>query len=176
MKVEEADERPENEVMNPYAPNESSVQMFNPYADSDLEPKLSFFAADVPTYAVPRIPKSIPSWQDVALNLLRKESKELQKHMRLVYNVQLEISPSHSACLFPTTRRWLKGEEYGFLIRHYFAYSKILRVHELCDQHHPHMVYKQPRHGALYFIRGLHLQDFGFPRVRIPTGARKTVL
>jgi hypothetical protein len=30
------------------------------------------------------------------------------------------------------------------------------------------MVYKQPIHGALYFIRGLHLQDFGFPRVRIP--------
>jgi hypothetical protein len=34
------------------------------------------------------------------------------------------------------------------------------------------MVYKQPKHGALYFIRGLHLQDFGFPRVRIPTGGR----
>lgn len=58
------------------------------------------------------------------------------------------------------------------MIRHYFAYSKILKIHELNDQHHPHMVYKQPKHGALYFIRGLHLQDFGFPRVRIPMGAR----
>ena len=34
------------------------------------------------------------------------------------------------------------------------------------------MVYKQPKHGALYFIRGLHLQDFGFPRVRIPMGLK----
>lgn len=48
----------------------------------------------------------------------------------------------------------------------------ILKVHELCDQHHPHMVYKQPKHGALYFIRGMHLQDFGFPRVRIPHGPK----
>lgn len=96
--------------------------------------------------------------------------------MRVMYNVQLEISPQHGACIFPVTRRWLKGEEYGFLIRHYFAYSKILKVHELCDQHHPHMVYKQPKHGALYFIRGLHLQDFGFPRVRIPMGVKPTKL
>jgi len=34
------------------------------------------------------------------------------------------------------------------------------------------MVYKQPKHGHLYFIRGLHLQDFGFPRVRIPMGVK----
>ena len=25
--------------------------------------------------------------------------------------------------------------------------------------------------GTLYFIRGLHLQDFGFPRVKIQTNA-----
>lgn len=114
-------------MMNPYAqlPNETSMHCFNPYAQNE-EPKLSFFAPEVATYAIPRIPKSIPSWQDFALSILRKESKELKNHMRLVYNVSLDVSPTHGACLFPVTKRWLKGEEYGFLIRHYFAYSKIL--------------------------------------------------
>jgi hypothetical protein len=88
--------------------------------------------------------------------------------MHMVYSQDLEIDRERGFCIFPVKTRWLKGEEYGFLIRHYFAYSKILKVHELYDQHHPHMVYKQPQNGALYFIRGLHLQDFGFPRVRIP--------
>lgn len=26
------------------------------------------------------------------------------------------------------------------------------------------MVYKRPHHGMIYFIKGLHLREFGFPR------------
>jgi hypothetical protein len=73
-----AEEKNNNfDVHNPYAvaPNESSVPIFNPYAQAENEPMLSFFGADVPTYALPRIPKQIPSWQDYAINILRKESK-----------------------------------------------------------------------------------------------------
>jgi hypothetical protein len=46
------------------------------------------------------------------------------------YNIDLNFDPSSGACLFPTSTRWLKGEEYGFLIRHYYAYSELLKLVE----------------------------------------------
>lgn len=47
--------------------------------------------------------------------------------------------------LFPCHKRWLKGEEYGFLIRHYYAYSEVLRLHQLSEKFHPHLVYEKPK-------------------------------
>jgi hypothetical protein len=43
--------------------------------------------------------------------------------------------------MFPIAKRWLKGEEYGFLIRHYFAYSQVLKKFECISERHPNSVY-----------------------------------
>ena len=66
---------------------------------------------------------------------------------------------------FPTQDRWLTGEEYAFLLRHFRAYrdqfpDKIL----VGTQEHPDQVYDSPKNGQIYFIQGWHLREFGFPR------------
>lgn len=107
------------------------------------------------------------------------------------YNQNLEIDSKTGAAIFPTEKRWLKGEEYGFLIRHHYAYSTLLKVFDCNTKHHPNSVYDQPKRkfkwlpknntyelicidGQLYFISNLHLQDFGFPRVRHATSNPQT--
>ena len=47
--------------------------------------------------------------------------------MRDVYHVDDKICPETKVIRFPCRERWLKGEEYGFLIRHYFVYSRVLK-------------------------------------------------
>jgi hypothetical protein len=42
--------------------------------------------------------------------------------MRTVYNISLDIN-KEGIVTFPIKERWLKGEEYGFLLRHYSAFS-----------------------------------------------------
>ena len=106
--------------------------------------KLSFFAEDKPVYAIPRIPSGLDSREDTAMKLVRKESIELQRYMRDVYHVEDKICPETGAIRFPCRDRWLKGEEYGFLIRHYYAYSCVLKEHRLSDKIHPNVVYERP--------------------------------
>ena len=106
--------------------------------------KISFFAKDMPVYAIPRIPRDLKTYQDTALKMVRTESKELQRYMRDVYHVEDKICPETGAIRFPTKDRWLKGEEYGFLIRHYYVYSNILKFHVLGEKNHPNMVYERP--------------------------------
>lgn len=79
--------------------------------------------------------------RDQALKILREESRELASYMLSSYSVNLEIDGASGACLFPASNRWLKGEEYGFLIRHYFAYSELLGLVECRDHEHPNSVY-----------------------------------
>lgn len=96
--------------------------------------KLSFFNPEKPVYAIPRIPIKLQSTQDTALQLVRLESIELQKYMRDVYHLEVEICRQTRAIIFPSTQRWLKGEEYGFLIRHYFVYSCVLKFYVLSEK------------------------------------------
>ena len=66
---------------------------------------------------------------------------------------------------FPTEARWLTGEEYAFMIRHYRAYSMLFPTEiKLGYKRHPNDVYEAPRNGQVYFIKGWHLREFGFPR------------
>jgi hypothetical protein len=66
---------------------------------------------------------------------------------------------------FPTEARWLNGEEYTFLLRHYRAYQHLYPEDVLLgDKCHPQQVYNCPRNGQIYFIKGWHLREFGFPR------------
>lgn len=107
--------------------------------------KLSFFLQDMPVYAIKRIPCGLESTADTALRLVRKESPELQRYMRDVYQKDDDkICKETGAIRFPCKDRWLKGEEYGFLIRHYFVYTRILKFHILSEKYHPNMVYERP--------------------------------
>ena len=66
---------------------------------------------------------------------------------------------------FPTEKRWLTGDEYAFLLRHYKAYSEVFSEEIVTGFHkHPDQVYTMPRNGQIYFIKGWHLREFGFPR------------
>jgi hypothetical protein len=65
----------------------------------------------------------------------------LASYIQSQYNQTLEIDPESGAALFPTQKRWLKGEEYGFLIRHYYAYSTLLNHYNVNDREHPNSVY-----------------------------------
>ena len=111
--------------------------------------KLSFFSQDKPVYAIPRIPCGLESTADTALKLVRKESIELQRYMRDVYHVEDKICKETGAIRFPCSTRWLKGEEYGFLIRHYYVYSNVLKFHELSEKEHPKGVYNSPKGKCL---------------------------
>lgn len=47
--------------------------------------------------------------------------------------------------MFPSEERWLNGEEYAFLIRHYRAYSLAFPGQmTVTDAQHPDSVYDQP--------------------------------
>lgn len=75
---------------------------------------------------------------------------------------------------FPLENRWLNGEEYAFLLRHYRAVCEQSGgAISVTDLSHPDSVYDQPKSkshpltftdGQIYFIRGWHLREFGFPR------------
>ena len=66
---------------------------------------------------------------------------------------------------FPTSQRWLNGEEYAFLLRHHKAYHALSPEEVLISEGaHPSTVYDLPRNGQIYFISGWHLREFGFPR------------
>jgi hypothetical protein len=81
------------------------------------------------------------------------------------YNIHLEIDPELGYIKnFPFRQRWLRGEEYGFLCRHYYAYSHLIKMFGLKDNDHQEEIYHQPRYGQFYFIKNMHLQFFGFPR------------
>ena len=128
--------------------------------------KLSFFSLDMPVYAIPRIPCGLESTADTALKLVRKESIELQRYMRDVYHVDDKICDKTGAIMFPCRDRWLKGEEYGFLIRYYFVYSRVLKFHILSEKYHPNIVYERPEGKYTEFFILLVI-------LSVPTGARE---
>ena len=66
--------------------------------------------------------------------------------------------------MLPTQHRWLDGLEYAFLLRHHLAYTSAYPEMTLTDLNHPNQAYSQPTNGLVYFIRGWHLREFGFPR------------
>lgn len=96
---------------------------------------------------------------------MRDESALLVEFMLVTYNIRLQRN-ENGIVLFPFHQRWLRGEEYGFLCRHYYAYTEVLKMVQMSpeEQTHPDEIYNDPQYGQFYFIRSLHLQYFGFPR------------
>lgn len=110
------------------------------------------------------------------MDLLATESAELYPEFKdihkdhckhFVFNKfsAAEIDVNTKVLIFPTTERWLNGEEYAFLLRHYKAYNSLYPTEMLLNTRtHPQQVYDSPRNGQIYFIKGWHLREFGFPR------------
>ena len=79
------------------------------------------------------------------MNILRRESVLLKKYMMRTYNIVLEIDPVDQYIKqFPFGKRWLRGEEYGFLCRHYYAYSHLTNQFQIVEGNHPEEIYHEP--------------------------------
>lgn len=57
-----------------------------------------------------------------------------------------KLNPETRLIDFPLSERWMNGEEYAFLIRHYLAYAKMFPDQiSISNCGHPEDVYEQPR-------------------------------
>jgi len=105
-----------------------------------------------------------------------REAKMLSEYMVEAYGVKPYKRDKNGVVLFPLTERWLRGEEYGFLLRHYKTYCN-LGYFKVFEREQDPLVYQRPRSkpiqfkpkildGHLYYIKGFHMREFGFPRLR----------
>eukprot|EP00347_Sterkiella_histriomuscorum_P006834 403351254 len=101
-------------------------------------------------------------------NMVRyhREAKVFMKYISEEFKIQdqYEFDPN-GLILFPLNKRWLKGEEYGFILRHYKTYNHFGYYNVNYQQQDPE-VYERPYNGLVYFIKGFHLREFGFPRLK----------
>jgi hypothetical protein len=56
-----------------------------------------------------------------------KEAQILIEYMKDVYGTKPYIIDSKGLIIFPLKERWLRGEEYGFLLRHYKTYNALAK-------------------------------------------------
>ena len=62
---------------------------------------------------------------DKNLNQYKKEAQVLIEYMKDIYRINGYIIDSKGLIRFPVKERWLRGEEYGFLLRHYKTYEAL---------------------------------------------------
>jgi hypothetical protein len=68
--------------------------------------------------------KTIYPEYDPNMVLIRKEGAILKDYLWKMYGIQVDIAKNGLLDL-PLKERWLKGEEYGFILRHYKTYSRL---------------------------------------------------
>ena len=58
------------------------------------------------------------------MRILRNESQKMKAYMLQTYDIDLPLHPNHGYVWnLRLEEKWLKGELYGFLCRHYYAYT-----------------------------------------------------
>ncbi len=69
------------------------------------------------------------------MKLYKKEAKLLTEYMFEAYGVSYQPPDSNDILKIPLADRWLRGEEYAFLLRHYKTYNKVMgyTVNEKCQ-------------------------------------------
>ena len=75
--------------------------------------------------------------------------------------------------MFDWEKRWLKGDEYAFILENVDAYCSAFGFRKYPAKMHPLDIYEEPKSnfddivdGMLYFVEGKGLgSEFGFPRV-----------
>lgn len=69
---------------------------------------------------------------------------------------------------FDWENRWLKGEEYFYILANMENYAKNLGIEKFGVKKHPENIYIEPINGLLYFVKGNSIgSEFGFPRLGI---------
>jgi hypothetical protein len=69
---------------------------------------------------------------------------------------------------FDWENRWLKGEEYFYILANMENYAKNLGIEKFGVKKHPENIYIEPINGLLYFVKGTSIgSEFGFPRLGI---------
>ena len=69
---------------------------------------------------------------------------------------------------FEWEARWLKGEEYYYILNHINLYTEQLNIQKYPKKSHPAEIYLSPINGMIYFLQGENIEsDFGFPRLDI---------
>lgn len=69
---------------------------------------------------------------------------------------------------FEWETKWLKGEEYYYILKNIDQYSSYFNMPKYGKKSHPMSIYLTPSNGFIYFLQGESIEnDFGFPRVEI---------
>ena len=69
---------------------------------------------------------------------------------------------------FDWENRWLKGEEYFYILANMEEYMKQLNFVKFGVKKHPESIYIEPENGHMYFVKGNSIgSEFGFPRLGI---------
>ena len=69
---------------------------------------------------------------------------------------------------FDWENRWLKGEEYFYILANMEQYVKQMGIEKFGIKRHPESIYVEPINGLLYFVKGNSIgSEFGFPRLGI---------
>lgn len=69
---------------------------------------------------------------------------------------------------FDWENRWLKGEEYFYILANMENYMKYMALEKFGVKRHPESIYIEPINGLMYFVKGTSIgSEFGFPRLGI---------
>jgi hypothetical protein len=69
---------------------------------------------------------------------------------------------------FDWENRWLKGEEYFYILANMENYMKYMSLEKFGVKRHPESIYIEPINGLMYFVKGTSIgSEFGFPRLGI---------
>ncbi|CAG9312961.1 unnamed protein product [Blepharisma stoltei] len=80
----------------------------------------------------------------------------------------MEKHNNSEAIEFDWESKWLKGEEYSYILTHKDTYCEKYGMKKYASKTHPQSIYIQPKNGQIYFVKGSSIgSEFGFPRVDI---------
>jgi len=57
--------------------------------------------------------------------IVKEEGLQLLKYLKELYDMNDVEMGANGLLRFPLTNRWLRGEEYAFMLRHYKTYSRL---------------------------------------------------
>lgn len=83
-------------------------------------------------------------------------------------NVLEDLYEKKQVVKFDWENRWLKGEEYFYILANMDNYAKQMGIEKFGVKKHPESIYIEPINGLLYFVKGNSIgSEFGFPRLGI---------
>mmetsp|Transcript_28988 Transcript_28988/g.33106 ORF Transcript_28988/g.33106 Transcript_28988/m.33106 type:complete len:131 (+) Transcript_28988:24-416(+) len=75
---------------------------------------------------------------------------------------------ARSVVKFDWENRWLKGEEYFYILANMEQYISLLGMEKFGVKRHPENIYVEPINGLMYFVKANSIgSEFGFPRLGI---------